>query len=75
MVSRSFVKRKIKNQPFRIPEQESQLGAFEKGTSKEGNNEKIRKGPVINVADTLILVSRAINGENQWYSRSPRMTL
>jgi len=43
------------------------LGAFEEGTSKEGNSEKIRKGPVINVVDTtLVLVPRVANGENQW---------
>ena len=52
------------------------LGAFGEGTSKEGNSEKIRKGPTTNVADTtLVLVPKVANGENQWYTKNPKVAL
>ena len=59
-----------------LPERESQLGAFEKGTSKEGNSEKMRKGPATNVAvTTLVMVPKAANRGNRWYPSNPRMAL
>ena len=36
----ALVKERSKVSPLGPPEQESQLGAFEEGTSKEGNSEK-----------------------------------
>ena len=58
------------------PERESQLGAFEERTLKEGNSEKTSKELATNVDDTaLVLVPRAANGGNQWYTRNPRMAL
>ena len=59
-----------------LPERESQLRAFEEGTSKEGNSEKIRKGSATNVADTtLVLISRIANGGKQWYTKNPKVAL
>jgi len=55
---------------------EGQLRTFWRETSKGENSEKIRKGPVTNVADTtLVLVPRAANGRNQWYTKNPRKVL
>ena len=45
-------------------------------TLKRENSEKIKKGPITNVADTtLVLVPRAANGGNQWYTKNPRKVL
>ena len=46
------------------------------GTLKGKNNEKIRNGPTTNIADTtLVLVSKAANGGNQWYIKNPKKAL
>ena len=59
-----------------ILEQESQLGAFEEGTSKEGNSEKMRTGPATNVVDTiLVLIPKAVNRGKQWYIKNPKVAL
>ena len=43
---------------------------------KRENSEKIRKGPVTSVADiTLVLVPRAANGGNQWYTKNLKKVL
>jgi len=55
-------KERLEVRPWDLPEEEGQLGAFGEGTSKEENNEKIRKGPATNVLDTtLVLVLRTEN--------------
>ena len=44
--------------------------------SKGENSEKIRKGPATNVVDTiLVLVPRAANGGNRWYTKNPKKVL
>ena len=36
----------------------------------------MKKGPTTNIADiTLILVHKAANGGNQWYTKNPKMAL
>ena len=66
----------LKVNPQDLPEEEGQLGTFGKGTSKEENGEKIRKGPATNIADTtLILVPKVVNGGNQWYTKNSKRTL
>ena len=66
----------IEVSPQDLPKEEGQLGAFGEGTLKGENDEKIRKGPTTNVANTtLVLVPRAANGGNRWYTKNPKMAL
>ena len=72
----SFGKRN-KSQPHQDPpKKEGQLGTFGRETSKEESNEKMRKGPATNVANTtLILVPRVAKGGNQWHTKNHRKVL
>ena len=48
---------------------------LEKMTKGE-NSEKIRKGLATNVVETiLVLVPRAANGGNRWYTKNPKKVL
>ena len=73
---RSFGKR-IRSLPHQDPpKKEGQLRTFRRETSKKECNEKIRKEPTTNVADTtLVLVLKAAKGENQWHAKNPRNVL
>jgi len=72
-LSRSLEKRN-KSQPHQDPPKgEGQLETFWREISKEEYNEKMKKGPITNVADTtLVLVPLAANGWNQWHTKNPR---
>ena len=70
------MEKRIESQPLGLPKRGRLARDFWRGNIKRGNNEKIRKRPVINVADTtLVLVSRVTNGGNQWYPKNPSETL
>ena len=70
------MEKEIKSQSLRPPKGEGQLRTFWRKTSKGENSEKIRKEPTTNVADTtLVLVSRAANEGNQWYTKNPKNVL
>ena len=69
-------KEKLEASPWDLLEKEGQLGNFGEETSKGKNSEKIRNGPATNVANTtLVLVPRATNGGNQWYTKNPKRAL
>ena len=70
-------KERLKVNPLGPPRTGKSVGgAFEERILKEGNSEKIRKESITNVADTtLVMVHRAANRGNQWYTRNPRMAL
>ena len=72
----SIWKRKIESQPLEPPKRGRSVGDLWGETSKGENNERIRKGPAINVVDTtLVLVPKVANGGNQWYTKNPRKAL
>ena len=75
-VSLEALEKGIKSQPLGPPKRGMSVGDFQGETLKGKNNEKTRKGPATNVADTtLVLVSRVANGGNQWYTKNPRKAL
>ena len=56
--------------------EEGQLGIFCGETSKEERSKKIRKWPITNVADIiLVLAPKTTNGGNQWYTKNPEKVL
>ena len=70
------MEKEIKSQSLGPLKREGQLMTFWREISKGENSEKIRKEPATNIADaTLVLVPRAINGGNQWYTKNPRKVL
>ena len=70
------MKKEIKSQPLGPLKEEGQLGTFWRETSKGEYSEKMRKGTATNVVDTtLVLVSRAANKGNQWYTKNPKNVL
>jgi len=55
---KSFGKR-IRSLPHQdLPKEEGQLGTFGRKTSKEECNEKIRKEPTTNIANTTLILVR-----------------
>ena len=70
------MEKEIKSQSLGPPKGEGQLKTFWRETSKWENSEKIRKELATNVANTtLVLVPRAANEGNQWYTKNLKNVL